>query len=76
MVWLGDNIINFGEQLPRPVLVKAQDHSRKADVVIAIGTSLRVEPAASLVSTKLDPSPPRLPPRDLLTHDTTRHDTT
>ncbi len=72
MVWLGDNIINFGEQLPRPVLVNAQDHSRKADVVIAIGTSLRVEPAASLVSTKLGSSPPGLPPCDLLT----RHDTT
>jgi NAD-dependent SIR2 family protein deacetylase len=61
------------------VLVNAQDHSRKADVVIAIGTSLRVEPAASLVSTKLGPSSPRLRVTCALTtrtHDTTRHDTT
>jgi NAD-dependent SIR2 family protein deacetylase len=46
---LGDNIINFGEPLPRAALANAQKHSKKADVVIAIGTSLRVEPAASLV---------------------------
>lgn len=43
-----DNIINFGEHLDQAVLAKAFDFSSKADLCLAMGSSLRVTPASSI----------------------------
>jgi NAD-dependent deacetylase len=40
--------ISFGQTLPRAVLEEAERRSRQCDVFLAIGSSLVVEPAASL----------------------------
>ncbi|WP_435157613.1 SIR2 family NAD-dependent protein deacylase [Haladaptatus sp. DFWS20] len=42
------DVVLFGEQLERTDLQNARECSRKADVFFAIGSSLSVEPAASL----------------------------
>ncbi len=41
MVW-------FGEELPRDALARAWQASEQADVVLSVGTSALVQPAASL----------------------------
>ncbi len=43
-----DSIIHFSENLPQSALKTAIDHSLKADVALALGTSLRVAPACHL----------------------------
>jgi hypothetical protein len=43
-----NSIIHFGEDLPEQALQLAFDHSKKADVALIVGTSLRVTPAADL----------------------------
>ena len=45
---LFDNIVHFGEALPWNALTMANAKFLGADLSIAIGTSLQVEPAASL----------------------------
>ncbi|WP_266079940.1 NAD-dependent protein deacylase [Haladaptatus caseinilyticus] len=45
------DVVLFGEQLNRTDLRRARELSRKADVFLAIGSSLSVEPAASLPRT-------------------------
>lgn len=40
-----DSIINFGEALPEEELTKAFDQAEKADLCLALGSSLRVQPA-------------------------------
>lgn len=45
---LKPDVVLFGERLPESDLLEAQTVSRDADVFLAIGSSLRVEPAASL----------------------------
>lgn len=45
---LKPDVVLFGEQLPMAELERAQRHARKADVFLALGSSLVVEPAASL----------------------------
>jgi NAD-dependent deacetylase len=45
---LKPDVVLFGEQLPRVILQQAKQHVRDADVLLAIGSSLTVEPAASL----------------------------
>eukprot|EP01090_Pellita_catalonica_P023264 TRINITY_DN9468_c0_g1_i1.p1 TRINITY_DN9468_c0_g1~~TRINITY_DN9468_c0_g1_i1.p1 ORF type:complete len:411 (+),score=77.32 TRINITY_DN9468_c0_g1_i1:81-1313(+) len=47
---LQDSIINFGEMLPQHELDKARKHSRKADLTLVIGSSMRVQPACHLPS--------------------------
>lgn len=42
------DIVFFGEWLPEAVVAAAQDAMAKADLVLAVGTSLAVQPAASL----------------------------
>ena len=42
---LKDSIINFGEDLPEEDLSRAYFHAEKADLCIAMGSSLRVSPA-------------------------------
>ena len=44
-----NTIINFGDSLESPVLDAAVDHSRKRDLMICLGSSLTVTPAANLV---------------------------
>lgn len=43
---LYDTIINFGENLDEDVLVNSANESEKADLCLAMGSSLRVNPAA------------------------------
>lgn len=47
---LRDSIINFGENLPRQELGKAEKYSRNADVALVLGSSMRVTPACDLPS--------------------------
>ncbi|ADD04655.1 Sir2-type NAD-dependent protein deacetylase [Natrialba magadii ATCC 43099] len=42
------DVVLFGEQLPKTVLQRARSLARESDVFLAIGSSLVVEPAASL----------------------------
>ncbi|RQG96462.1 SIR2 family NAD-dependent protein deacylase [Natrarchaeobius chitinivorans] len=42
------DVVLFGEQLPGAVIQRARSFAREADVFLAIGSSLVVEPAASL----------------------------
>jgi len=45
---LKPDVVLFGQQLPDGALQTAQNHARTADVFLAVGSSLTVEPAASL----------------------------
>ncbi|XP_064404500.1 NAD-dependent protein deacylase sirtuin-6-like [Halichondria panicea] len=45
---LEDTIINFGESLPVVTLEDSFDHSEKADICLAMGSSLTVTPAANI----------------------------
>lgn len=45
---LKPDVVLFGERLPEGVLQEAQEHAREADVFLSVGSSLTVEPAASL----------------------------
>lgn len=45
---LVDTIINFNENLCEEELDKAFDHSAKADLILCLGSSLRVSPASDL----------------------------
>jgi NAD-dependent deacetylase len=45
---LKPDVVLFGERLPEHELFRAQSAARSADVFLAIGSSLTVEPAASL----------------------------
>lgn len=51
---LKPDVVLFGEALPRDDLLRAQTASRNADVFLAIGSSLTVEPAASLPRSAVD----------------------
>ncbi|TYT61208.1 SIR2 family NAD-dependent protein deacylase [Natrialba swarupiae] len=42
------DVVLFGEQLPAAVIQRAKSRARESDVFLAIGSSLVVEPAASL----------------------------
>eukprot|EP01125_Pyxidicula_operculata_P020924 TRINITY_DN7873_c0_g1_i1.p1 TRINITY_DN7873_c0_g1~~TRINITY_DN7873_c0_g1_i1.p1 ORF type:complete len:592 (-),score=163.14 TRINITY_DN7873_c0_g1_i1:33-1703(-) len=45
-----DCIVNFGEPLPEKEINAAESASRKGDLALVLGTSMRVEPACSLPS--------------------------
>lgn len=45
---LKDTIINFGENLPTDTLETSFDHAAKADLCLAMGSSLTVTPAADI----------------------------
>jgi NAD-dependent SIR2 family protein deacetylase len=45
---LYDSIINFGENLPERELNEGFENSYKADLCLAMGSSLRVTPAANM----------------------------
>lgn len=44
----------FGERLPEHALLRAHAHAEKSDVFLVVGSSLTVEPAASLPRTAVD----------------------
>lgn len=66
---LKPDVVLFGESLPETTLTEARRHARESDVFLAVGSSLAVEPAASL---------PRVAGRDgtvaILNLDSTPHD--
>ncbi|WYZ33979.1 hypothetical protein EsH8_I_000255 [Colletotrichum jinshuiense] len=43
-----DTIVNFGEYLPAEPLKRARDHAKKADLCLALGSSLTVPPACTI----------------------------
>ncbi|GKT40470.1 NAD-dependent protein deacetylase SRT1 [Colletotrichum spaethianum] len=43
-----DTIVNFGEYLPTEPLQLARDHAKKADLCLALGSSLTVPPACTI----------------------------
>lgn len=45
---LFDSIINFGENLPEKELINGFENSKKADLCLVLGSSLRVTPAANM----------------------------
>lgn len=44
------SVVNFGDPLPRKELTLADHHARHCDLLLVLGSSLTVEPAASLVA--------------------------
>src|SRR5829696_3942480 len=47
------SVVNFGDPLPQGELALAEEHARRCDLMLALGSSLMVQPAASLVSQAL-----------------------
>ncbi len=47
------SVVNFGDPLPYKELALAEEHARHCDLMLVLGSSLMVEPAASLVSLAL-----------------------
>jgi len=41
--------VNFGDSLPKRELIMAEQHARRCDLMLVLGSSLMVQPAASLV---------------------------
>jgi NAD-dependent deacetylase len=46
-------VVNFGDPLPYRELELAEEHARQCDLMLVLGSSLMVEPAASLVGLAL-----------------------
>jgi NAD-dependent deacetylase len=46
-------VVNFGDLLPQRELALAEQHARRCDLMFVLGSSLVVEPAASLVGLAL-----------------------
>jgi NAD-dependent SIR2 family protein deacetylase len=47
------SVVNFGDPLPETELVLADHHARSCDLMLVLGSSLMVQPAASLVGLAL-----------------------
>jgi NAD-dependent SIR2 family protein deacetylase len=47
------SVVNFGDPLPYKELELAEEHARRCDLMLVLGSSLMVEPAASLVGLAL-----------------------
>jgi NAD-dependent SIR2 family protein deacetylase len=47
------SVVNFGDSLPERDLMLADNHARRCDLMIVLGSSLMVQPAASLVGLAL-----------------------
>jgi len=47
------SVVNFGDPLPQGELALAEEHARRCDLMLALGSSLTVQPAASLVGRAL-----------------------
>jgi NAD-dependent deacetylase len=46
-------VVNFGDPLPHKELALAEQHARRCDLMLVLGSSLVVTPAASLVGLAL-----------------------
>ena len=46
-------MVNFGDPLPQAELALAEWHARRCDLMLVLGSSLMVQPAASLVGLAL-----------------------
>ena len=53
--YLSNTIINFGDSLEKRVLSTAEDQAKQADLVLCLGTTLRVSPACDLVEMGTQP---------------------
>jgi NAD-dependent SIR2 family protein deacetylase len=47
------SVVNFGDALPEAELMNAEHHARRCDLMLVLGSSLLVQPAASLVGLAL-----------------------
>jgi NAD-dependent deacetylase len=47
------SVVNFGDPLPETELMHANHHVRRCDLMLVLGSSLMVQPAASLVGLAL-----------------------
>ena len=47
------SVVNFGDPMPQEDLALAEGHTRRCDLMLALGSSLTVQPAASLVGLAL-----------------------
>ncbi len=47
------SVVNFGDPMPDREMMLAEQHARRCDLMLALGSSLRVTPAASLVGLAL-----------------------
>jgi NAD-dependent SIR2 family protein deacetylase len=47
------SVVNFGDPMPQGELALAEEHARSCDLMLALGSSLTVQPAASLVGRAL-----------------------
>ena len=54
------SVVNFGDMLPEKELAQADQHARRCDLMLVLGSSLVVEPAASLVRLALSRSGARV----------------
>ena len=50
---LVSSVVNFGDPLPSREFALAEDHARRCDLMLVLGSSLTVQPAASLVGLAL-----------------------
>jgi NAD-dependent SIR2 family protein deacetylase len=50
---LVSSVVNFGDSLPEKELALAGEHARRCDLMLVLGSSLTVQPAASLVALAL-----------------------
>ena len=50
---LVSSVVNFGDSLPERELMMADHHARRCDLMLVLGSSLMVQPAASLVGMAL-----------------------
>jgi NAD-dependent SIR2 family protein deacetylase len=51
---LVSSVVNFGDPMPQKEMREAQWHARRADVMLVLGSSLVVNPAASLVGVAIE----------------------
>ena len=47
------SVVNFGDPMPEKEMLLSAEHARESDLMLALGSSLTVEPAASLVGLAL-----------------------
>lgn len=53
--FLKDTIINFGDNLEDEIFTNAEEHAKKSDLCLCLGTTLRVTPACELVESGQKP---------------------
>lgn len=47
--YLKDSIINFGDNLEESILLGAEEQAKKSDLIVSLGTTMKVTPACDLV---------------------------